>query len=270
MPLPSYGVVIGSLVDFTRDPRHDFGSWYHGHITLDADGIRWQSALDVDAPQSVGVAYRLVTGLTGDDLGPVSTLQDGWTPLAHTPSSGALDYVRSPSLRDGPVVRALRRVFFTHGAPPDWTPPPANVGLPGGPPGDDRGKPPFAPDPIDSALEKILRQARRIPIKSLPIQRWRSFPWVDSSGDNALDALQPYLNSARRIYIFGERYEDGGNGVHDVHLNQGDPAGSQWFDSDGIWQDGAVACEKADGGVAIWQVRFKTQSLSTDGNGHPV
>lgn len=270
MPLPNYGVVIGSLVDFTRDSQHDFGVWYHGHITLKANGVHWQSALDVDAPQSVGVAYRLVTGLSGSDLGPVSALQDGWTPLAHTPTSGALDYVRSASLRDGLVVRTLRSVFFARSAPPGWTPPPANIGLPGGPQGDDWGRPPFGPDPIDSALEKHLRFTHKIPIKLLPLQRWHSFPWIDSSGDNALDALQPYLNSAKRIYIFGEHYEDGGNGVHDVHLNQGDPPDSQWFDSDGTWQDGAVACQKDDGTVAIWQVRFKTQSLKTDDNGHPV
>ncbi|HEX6688033.1 MAG TPA: DUF2278 family protein [Solirubrobacterales bacterium] len=264
MPLPGYGVAIGSLVSFTRDSQHNFGSWYHGHVTLDADGVRWESALDVDAPQSVGVAYRLVTGLTSGDLGPVSGLPAGWTPLTHSPSSGALDYVRSPVLRDGPVVRALRSTFFSRGAPRGWRPPPPDLGLPGGPQDGDWGKPPFPPDPIDSALERSQRLLSKVPM------RRRSFPWIDSSGDNALDALQPYLDSAARIYIYGERYKDGGNGVHDVHLNQGDPVGSRWFDSDGIWQDGAVACQRSDDAVAIWQVRFKTQSLSTDAGGHPA
>ena len=270
MPLPGYGVAIGSLVDFTRDPQHDFGSWYHGHVTLDAGGVQWQSALDVDAPQSVGVAYRLVTGLTSGDLGPVATLPPGWTSLAPTSTSGALDYVRSHSLRNGLFVRAFRRALFARSAPPGWTPPPPDLGLPGGPQRDEWGKPPFPPDPIDSALERSQRFLQRVPIGRVPMLRWSSFPWIDSSGDNALDALGPHLDSAARICIYGERYEDGGNGVHDVHMNQGDPAGSQWFASNGTWQDGAVACQKSDGTVVIWQVRFKTQSLNTDADGHPV
>lgn len=270
MPLPNYGVAIGSLVSFTRDPEHNFGSWYHGHIKLDANGTQWESALDVDAPQAVGVAYRLVTGLNSGSLGPVATLPVGWTSLTPAPTSGALDYVRSVSLRDGPVVRGLRKAFFARSAPAGWRPPPADLGLPGGPTGGDWDEPPFEPDPIDSALEKYLHYLHKVPSRFLPRPFWLSSPWVDSSGDNALDALQPYLNSAARIYIYGEHYEDGGNGVHDVHLNQGDPVGSQWFDTDGIWQDGAVACQKSDGSVVIWQVRFKTQSLSTDANGHPL
>jgi uncharacterized protein YukJ len=28
-------------------------------------------------------------------------------------------------------------------------------------------------------------------------------------------------------------------------MNQGDPAGSQWYASNGTWQDGAVACQSA-------------------------
>ena len=69
--------------------------------------------------------------------------------------------------------------------------------------------------------------------------------------------------------MLGQRYEDGTNGVHDVHMNQGDPAASQWYASNGTWQDGAVACQGAGSRVTIWQVRFKTQSLNTDDQGHP-
>jgi hypothetical protein len=174
MPLDQYGVAIGTLVSFTRDPQHRFGSWYHGHVTIDVGaGVRWESALDVDAPSSVGVAYRLVEGLTTADLGPVAALAPGFHALAATPASGALD------------------------------------------------------------------------------------------------ALDPHLRAASRIYVFGERF-DSGDGVHDVHLNQGDPLGSQWWDSNGIWQDGAVACQGPDGHVAVWQVMFKTQRLTTDAHGHPL
>jgi hypothetical protein len=272
VPLPHYGVAIGTLRAFTRDPQHSFGRWYHGHIALDTPGGTWQSALDVDAPQAVGVAYRLVDDLMASDLGPVAGLDPGFHELDPSDSSGALDYVRSHALRDGPVVRRVRALLFASSAPTGWSPPPANVGLPGGPPPGEYPPAPFGPDRIDSALETILRLTRRIPIEvfaRVPRARWRSFPWIDSNGDNALDALAPHLDAAQRIYIFGERYEDGTNGIHDVHMNQGDPAGSQWYSSNGLWQDGGVACQGAAGNVVIWQVRFKTQSLNTDGQGHP-
>jgi hypothetical protein len=270
MPLPHYGVVVGTLVQFTRDPQHNFGSWYHGHVTLDAGGAQWQSALDVDAPVAVGVAYRLVTGLTQADLGPVGSLSPGWTELTHTSASGALDYLRSPILQNGFLIRTLRRAFFRPRVPEGWRPPPPNIGMPGGPDPRDWEEPPFQPDPLDRVLQRLIRYPSLEAILTLLRLRWRSFPWIDSSGDNALDALEPHLNSASRIYLFGEHYEDGTNGVHDVHMNQGDPAGSQWYASNGTWQDGGVACESPDGNVVIWQVRFKTQSLHTDENGHPI
>jgi hypothetical protein len=271
VPLHHYGVAIGTLKAFTRDPRHDFGRWYHGHVSLDTPGGVWQSALDVDAPQAVGVAYRLVDDLTASDLGPVAALAPGFHELDHRAGSGALDYVRGDALRDGPVVRRLRALLASP-APAGWTPPPPDIGLPGGPPPEGHPPAPFGPDPVDAALETLLRLTRRIPtdvIDRLPRRRRRSFPWIDSDGDNALDALAPHLQGAARIYIFGDRYADGTNGVHDVHMNQGDPAGSQWYDSNGTWQDGGVACQGTAGDVAIWQVRFMTQSLNTDDGGHP-
>lgn len=250
-PLPHYGVAIGSLISFTRDPQHHFGSWYHGHVTLDAGGVRWESALDVAAPETVGVAYRLVTGLTVADLGPVGALAAGWHELAHTPASGALDYVRSPALRDGEVVRRARQALIRRQSPP------SGVDPRGGRPA------PFGPTAVDA----LLRRAE--PLRGLvPLGR-RSFPWLDSNGDDALDALAPHLHAASRIHLFGDRYDRGRNGVHEVHMNQGDPAGSDWFESNGTWQDGAVACQQPSGAVAIWQVRFKTQKLTTDDRGHP-
>ncbi len=272
-PLSNYGVAIGTLVSFTRDPQHNFGSWYHGHVTLLAGAAEWQSALDVDAPAAVGVSYRLVTDLSTSDLGPVATLADGFHELTHDESSGALDYVRASILQNGWFMRWLKRSFISSAAASSWKPPPPDIGRPGGP--DPAGFPraPFEPDLIDSRLEWLLKLRERFPIdwlNRIPHVGRRSFPWISSNGDNALDALGPQLQSASRIYLFGERYEDGTNGVHDVHMNQGDPAGSQWYASDGSWQDGAVACQHADGSVTIWQVHFNTQSLQTDTQGHPI
>jgi uncharacterized protein YukJ len=101
----------------------------------------------------------------------------------------------------------------------------------------------------------------------LPL-RWRSFPWVQSDGDNALDVLEPLVQQSVRIYVFGEPFTTG-LGVHNVHYNQGDPPGPHQAEN-GIWQDGAVLTQSADGKIVVWQVKFNTQSLHTNDNGLPA
>jgi len=94
--------------------------------------------------------------------------------------------------------------------------------------------------------------------------------WTLQNGNNLIDELNALLNGVERLYIFGARYSTG-IGVHDVHMNQGDPAGS-FQHLDGIWQDGGVLAQY--GGVQprleILQIKFETQSLYTDDNGLPV
>jgi len=88
--------------------------------------------------------------------------------------------------------------------------------------------------------------------------------------DNALSVLEAELVGERKVYVFGERFRDGGRGVHDVHQNQGDPAGSRWWEQNGIWQDGAVAVERLDGSLFFWQVKFNSQASRTDDEAHPI
>ncbi|BFV55590.1 DUF2278 family protein [Kitasatospora sp. CMC57] len=256
MALPNYGVAIGTLHDFSRDPIHDFGQWYHGHLFLQTPVGVYQSALDVDAPGSVGVSYRLVDDLRGADIAALRVRPDGFHPLLPTPGSGALDYVRSPLLRNrlwfewlAAATGLAHRVIAPH--PP--------------------GSPMFNPDLADTLAGFV--QGLRHRITGIDGLDWvhphlRFFPWIASDGDNALDVLVPQLEAAARIYVFGQSFTTG-LGVHDVHLNQGDPPNTQWYLTDGIWQDGAVLCERPDGQVVVWQIKFNTQTLDTDAAGHP-
>ena len=120
----------------------------------------------------------------------------------------------------------------------------------------------WSPTGIDGLLEWLGRWSW------LSWLRRRSFAWVPSDGDNALNVLEPLVSSATRIFILGEPYTEG-LGVHNVHMNQGDPPGSHQPD-DGIWQDGAVIVQAADDALTVWQVKFNAQSLSTDDAGLPV
>jgi hypothetical protein len=95
--------------------------------------------------------------------------------------------------------------------------------------------------------------------------------WVLQTGDNLVNALQYLLTNVTRIHIFGAAY-DTGLGVHDVHMNQGDPLDSDFAHLDAIWQDGGVLFEY--GGpqprIVALQIKFETQSLYTDEEGRPL
>ena len=100
-------------------------------------------------------------------------------------------------------------------------------------------------------------------------------PMVDQSklqdldiADNRLhNAVSDLLNQALAdpngvIYAFGSYYDDDGVGIHDIHMNQGNPPGP--FEQDnGSWQDGAIIIElpsQASRWTALFIV-FQTQTF---------
>lgn len=99
--------------------------------------------------------------------------------------------------------------------------------------------------------------------------------WQAGSNVDAAAALEPLLVEGRRILVFGEPFTQG-LGMHNIHQNQGDPAGSQWWDENGTWQDGAVAVAGPapgpgpDATLAVFVSRFSTQASVTDDAGHPA
>ena len=93
--------------------------------------------------------------------------------------------------------------------------------------------------------------------------------WTSGSNLEAATALESILVVRRRILVWGEPFSNG-LGVHNVHQNQGDPYGSQWWDENGIWQDGATVLERPDGGLDAFVSKFSTQASSTDDDGHPA
>jgi uncharacterized protein YukJ len=91
--------------------------------------------------------------------------------------------------------------------------------------------------------------------------------WTDSTGDNALDELERVIQGSSRLFVFGAPYTTG-RGVHDIHMNQGDPPGIHQA-SDGIWQDGGTLVEYPDGRLAAFLTKFETQTLDTNDQGLP-
>jgi|SRR5215472_11217585 len=191
-----YGVVAG-VVQSANLQNPSGGQWPHYHIYVETPGGLYDSAVNLKSLTEVKIEYR------ARDLDPLAfandlSVPDGWTKLAQTSTSGALDYVRRPGL----------------------------TGAQG---------------------------------------------WTLQNGDNLINELAYLLSGVQRIYIFGAAYSTG-LGVHDVHMNQGDPPGSQFAPLDAIWQDGGLIFQYGppQPRVTVLQIKFETQSLYTDDQGHPL
>jgi hypothetical protein len=84
--------------------------------------------------------------------------------------------------------------------------------------------------------------------------------WKFGTGSAAFRELEGLLIQSRKLFVFGEPFRTG-NGVHNIHQNQGDPPESQWHQENGIWQDGAVIVLRHDHTVAAFLCKFNTQSF---------
>jgi uncharacterized protein YukJ len=116
----------------------------------------------------------------------------------------------------------------------------------------------------------------------------RAVPATAPGPDNDLaDKLDHFMeraaaDAAARVYAFGQRWgpEPGtpdkvfgfspGNGVHDIHMNQGNS--QQFRGDDGVWQDGGLLAHypAQDQWVAIF-LAFQSQAWHTDDRtGHAI
>ncbi|MGW7462847.1 DUF2278 family protein [Streptomyces sp. NPDC054797] len=116
--------------------------------------------------------------------------------------------------------------------------------------------------PWPSWLPAVLREH---------LERWVKLrqPWTSGSNLDAALALEPILVVGRPILVFGEPFT-AGLGVHNIHQNQGDPYGTQWWPENGIWQDGGTMTRRPDGDYDVFLNKFTSQKDHTDADGHPV
>ena len=115
-------------------------------------------------------------------------------------------------------------------------------------------------------------------------QAMRPVPATAPGPDNDLaDKLDHFVErAAARIYAFGQRWGPEattrdkvfgflpGNGVHDIHMNQGNS--QQFRGDDGVWQDGGLLLRypSQDQWVAIF-LAFQSQAWHTDDRtGHAI
>jgi len=110
--------------------------------------------------------------------------------------------------------------------------------------------------------------------------KWRDSDVMDGS-DTAEPAgsLKRLLSKAHQqnldVYIFGRFYSEG-DGLHDVHLNQGSTQsfihrpGNDSNDHNDVWQDGAVLVDVASPEWAAYFSAFNQQLVPTDDLGNPL
>ena len=164
-----------------------------------------------------------------------------------------------------------------------WKVVPASAADLGPPAGLPVGWHPLASAPDSGALDhirhRISRTWRFIPMAVRQrrvlgwtwLWRWLSVvyrPWRTGDHLQASEALEQILTIGGPILAWGEPFTTG-LGVHNVHQNQGDPPGSQWAATNGIWQDGGIVVPRGDSFVAFLS-KFSSQASATDDQGHPL
>ncbi len=92
--LPDYGVVVGRYVNYTTNQ----GQWMHVDLNINAANVQYQAAVDVNEPNGL-FQYQVFDKLDVSLFAPISGLPDGWYHLDSNPTSGAIDYARSPILQ---------------------------------------------------------------------------------------------------------------------------------------------------------------------------
>ncbi len=97
--------------------------------------------------------------------------------------------------------------------------------------------------------------------------------WKRGTSLDALADLEPLVAATQqagwRVLVFGEPFTSG-LGIHNIHQNQGDPAGSTWWDENSIWQDGCTVLQQSSSSYVAFMNKFTSQAYWTDDAGHPA
>ena len=96
MPLPNgYGVVIGTLDHYQRDPINNYGQYYHDNVYVSTPAGPYHCAIDVDTKMTNdGIQWRVVP-LAESDMKGVFSMANGWHGLVSNDATGALDNIRT-------------------------------------------------------------------------------------------------------------------------------------------------------------------------------
>ncbi len=250
MPLKDYGVLLGTKSKYYRDQPNNFGKYFHGHIDVQTPGQLYNTAIDVDSQRpDVNVQWR-VLHLRISEWQPIFDLPDRFHRLKSDETTGAVDYYRDPRLRNLIIVPE-----YVDGPIPWW-----------------KSTVETWRELGHQTLETMLQPAMQLMGRKFRVVDVTP-PWKTGTDNEALTDLEAMLVDAPRVVIFGEFYPAHNGrppGLHDIHLNQGDPINSPFSTSNSIWQDGLTIAIHSDGNASAFMNKFSTQAMNTDDQGHPI
>jgi uncharacterized protein YukJ len=87
--------------------------------------------------------------------------------------------------------------------------------------------------------------------------------------DHLTDFFSAAIKAKATVYLWGEQYEPTPNGIHDIHMNQGNTGRASWTKENGIWQDGSILLKYPDGHWEATFLAFAAQATKTDDGGQP-
>lgn len=207
------------------------GSSAHYDITVQGGTATFTVAVNIQSVDGSEVLYAILNSFTPPDPSGLADLASGMTALRSEPGGLALDFVRETIAGDPMIAREQMALL-----------------------------------PIASDSEQFLREALASDNHTIALPT--------HALQNAVVQLlnQAVADPGSTIYAFGSAYADHGvvDGIHDIHMNQGNPANNHGSDN-GIWQDGALFLNLP--GQSTWTalfIAFQTESWSTDNHGNPI
>jgi uncharacterized protein YukJ len=136
------------------------------------------------------------------------------------------------------------------------------------------GATPLAGLDTNPAIDYVRSTVNTSPL--ITREQMMPLPLPGRDGSETLkNAVVQFLNEASKdagatVYAFGSLYDDGTNGIHDIHMNQGNPPNDHEQDN-GVWQDGLLlfSLPGTSSYTAVF-IAFQDESWDTDENGNPA
>jgi uncharacterized protein YukJ len=213
------------------------GKGTHYQITVQGTDGLYTVAVNIESTDGSEVLYNIEHAFTPPDMNGLAALPIGMTRLQSQPNGLALDFVRE---------QINGRPMITQGS-----------------------------------LTLLPKEVSTSSPRDLDTREFRgSFTPSAKALSNAVTALitQAIADGNATLFAFGSAYTDSGkiDGIHDIHMNQGNPVSGGYARDNGIWQDGALFLQMpninpdpSQNWVAVF-IAFQTESWNTDQNGNPI
>jgi len=213
------------------------GSSTHYQITVEATGGPFTVAVNIESTDGSEVLYDIDHTFTPPDVAVLAALPSGMTSLQSQSGGLALDFVRE-QINGQPMITEASLTLL--------------------------------PQKISAGNASKAAKGQRPDSASLRAQALT----------NAVTLLisQAISDGNATLYAFGSAYADSGevDGIHDIHMNQGNPVPGDYAGDNGIWQDGAMFVQMPSLNsnplqtwVAVF-LAFQTESWNTNDNGNPI